>query len=295
MKYAAIDIGSNAIRLLIVNVYSKNGILSYKKDSLIRLPIRLGSDVFTKNIISDAQEKRLTNAIIAFKYLMKVHDVKKFRACATSAFREAANGEEIIARIKKKTNIQIDLITGKEEAKIIYSNYLQNILNNQTNVLYIDVGGGSTEVSLFEKGKLLASTSFKIGTVRILEDKLDKNSWDTLEKWIIKFTNDLNIDYVIGSGGNINKLAKIINEREGEVQKMISFFQLNEVYQFILGHTYQQRIKDLGLNPDRADVIIPAAEIFLKIMRWGNITQVFVPKIGLSDGIIMDLSKKSKV
>ena len=295
MKYAAIDIGSNAIRLLIVNVYSKNGVLSYKKDSLIRLPIRLGSDVFTKNIISDAQEKRLTNAIIAFKYLMKVHDVKKFRACATSAFREAANGEEIIARIKKKTNIQIDLITGKEEAKIIYSNYLQNILNNQTNVLYIDVGGGSTEVSLFEKGKLLASTSFKIGTVRILEDKLDKNSWDTLEKWIIKFTNDLNIDYVIGSGGNINKLAKIINEREGEVQKMISFFQLNEVYQFILGHTYQQRIKDLGLNPDRADVIIPAAEIFLKIMRWGNITQVFVPKIGLSDGIIMDLSKKSKV
>ena len=295
MKYAAIDIGSNAIRLLIVNVYSKHGVLSYKKDSLIRLPIRLGSDVFTKNIISDAQEKRLTNAIIAFKYLMKVHDVKKFRACATSAFREAANGEEIIARIKKKTNIQIDLITGKEEAKIIYSNYLQNILNNQTNVLYIDVGGGSTEVSLFEKGKLLASTSFKIGTVRILEDKLDKNSWDTLEKWIIKYTNDLNIDYVIGSGGNINKLAKIINEREGEVQKMISFFQLNEVYQFILGHTYQQRIKDLGLNPDRADVIIPAAEIFLKIMRWGNITQVFVPKIGLSDGIIMDLSKKSKV
>lgn len=295
MKYASIDIGSNAVRLFVANVFDKKGELKHKKSTLVRIPIRLGADVFgPKNKISSRNEQRLIHGMIAFKNLMQVHEVSRYRACATSAFRESKNGDEVIKKIKKETGIQIDLISGAEEARVIYANQIEKLLDAKTNALYVDVGGGSTELSMFKGRELVISKSFQIGTVRLLQGSEDVTVWADIKEWIEEAVKLCQPNYVIGSGGNINKLVKLSNENTGEVDKTINYKQLKELFHSIVSYSYEERISELDLNPDRADVIIPASKIFLAIMDWADVKKVFVPKIGLADGIVTELYKNDK-
>jgi exopolyphosphatase / guanosine-5'-triphosphate,3'-diphosphate pyrophosphatase len=288
-KYGAIDIGSNAIRLLVSNVILyKDKEPEFKKSSLVRVPIRLGADAFVNGYISDENIERVIDAIEAFKLLMKVHKVEKYKACATSAMREASNGNEIVKIIEEKTGVKIDIIGGKEEAAIISSTDLKELVQSENSYLYVDVGGGSTEFTLFSNGKIITSKSFKMGTVRLLNNKKAQNKemFSNVEKWIKKNTKNLKDVSLIGSGGNINKLFKMSGRTEG---KPISLIYLNAQYQFLKQMSYQERVSELSLNPDRADVIIPATKIYLSAMKWSGARKIFVPKIGLSDGIIKSL------
>ncbi len=289
-KFAAIDIGSNAIRLLIANVIiSEDREPQFKKSSLVRVPIRLGADAFTNDgVISDANITRMINAMEAFKLLMNVHGVERYRACATSAMREASNGEKVTKQVLSQTGVTIDIIGGKEEAAIISSTNLNELIEGDNSYLYVDVGGGSTEFTLFSKGKIVNSKSFKMGTVRLLSNKktVNKEIFSNVEKWIKKNTKDLKGVSLIGSGGNINKLFKMSGRTEG---KPISFIYLNAQYQFLKQMSYNDRVSELSLNPDRADVIVPATKIYLSAMKWSGARKIYVPKIGLSDGIIKTL------
>lgn len=288
-KYGAIDIGSNAIRLLVSNVIVReNAEPQFKKSSLVRVPIRLGADAFVSGIISDENITRMIDAMQAFKLLMKVHHVEKYKACATSAMRESKNGKEVIAKIKEETGVDIDIIGGKEEAAIISFTDLNTLIEGDNSYLYVDVGGGSTEFTIFSGGKIITSKSFKMGTVRLLNNKKSENKiiFANVEKWIKKNTKDLKRLSLIGSGGNINKLFKMSGRTEG---KPISYIYLNAQYQFLKKMSYQDRISELSLNPDRADVIIPATKIYLSAMKWSGARKIYVPKIGLSDGIIKSL------
>ncbi len=289
-KFAAIDIGSNAIRLLISNVIiSEDRDPQFKKSSLVRVPIRLGADAFVgEGVISAANVTRMINAMEAFKLLMNVHGVERYRACATSAMREASNGVEITAKVLSQTGIKIDVISGKEEAAIISSTDLNELIEGDSSYLYVDVGGGSTEFTLFSKGKIVNSKSFKMGTVRLLNNKkaVNKEIFSNVEKWIKKNTKDLKRVSLIGSGGNINKLFKMSGRTEG---KPVSFIYLNAQYQFLKQMSYNDRVSELSLNPDRADVIIPATKIYLSAMKWSGSRKIYVPKVGLSDGIIKTL------
>lgn len=289
-KYGAIDIGSNAIRLLVSNVIvAEDKEPKFKKSALIRVPIRLGADAFVGDgLIRDENITRMIDAMEAFKLLMKVHKVEHYKACATSAMREAKNGKEIVARILKKTGVKIDIIGGKEEAAIISFTDLNTLIESDNSYLYVDVGGGSTEFTIFSRGKIITSKSFKMGTVRLLSNKKSKNKeiFADVEKWIKKNTSDLKRLSLIGSGGNINKLFKMSGRLEG---KPISFIYLNAQYQFLKNMSYQERVSELSLNPDRADVIIPATKIYLSAMKWSGARKIYVPKIGLSDGIIKSL------
>ena len=288
-KYGAIDIGSNAIRLLVSNIIVKEGKeTQFKKSSLVRVPIRLGADSFVKGFISEENIIRMVDAMKAFKLLMNVHNVEKYKACATSAMREAKNGTEVVKEIFNKTGVQIDIIGGKEEAAIISSTDLNQLIGGNNSYLYVDVGGGSTEFTIFSGGKITTSKSFKMGTVRLLNNKksVNKEIFSNVEKWIKKNTKDLKNVSLIGSGGNINKLFKMSGRTEG---KPISFIYLNAQYQFLKQMSYQERISELSLNPDRADVIIPATKIYLSAMKWSGARKIYVPKIGLSDGIIKSL------
>ena len=288
-KYGAIDIGSNAIRLLISNVIvSDDKEPKFKKSSLVRVPIRLGADAFTSGVISKQNVKRMVDAIEAFKLLMTVHGVKTYKACATSAMREAKNGIEIVEKIKVQTGVKIDIIGGKEEAAIISSTDLNQLIEGNHSYLYVDVGGGSTEITIFTQGKIITSKSFKIGTVRLLNNKksINKEIFSNVEKWVKKNTSDLKKVSLIGSGGNINKLFKMYGRTEG---KPISYIYLNAQYQFLKQMSFDERVSELSLNPDRADVIIPATKIYLSTMKWSGARKIYVPKIGLSDGIIKSL------
>jgi exopolyphosphatase/guanosine-5'-triphosphate,3'-diphosphate pyrophosphatase len=289
-KYGAIDIGSNAIRLLISNVIiSEDKEPQFKKSSLVRVPIRLGADVFVaQGIISRENIRRLIDAIDAFKLLMKIHGVECYKACATSAMREASNGNEVVEEISQKTGVQIAVIDGKEEAAIISSTDLNELIEGDNSYLYVDVGGGSTEFTLFSKGKIVASKSFKMGTVRLINNKksINKEIFANVEKWIKRNTKDLKRVSLIGSGGNINKLFKMSGRTEG---KPISYIYLSAQYQFLKRMSFEERISELSLNPDRADVIIPATKIYLSAMKWSNARKIYVPKIGLVDGIIRSL------
>lgn len=292
MKVAAIDIGSNAVRLYIANVYDKNGEQRHKKSSLVRVPIRLGADVFgPKKEISDHNEERLVKTMFAYRNLMEVHGVQKYRACATSAFREAKNGEEVIKSIYKQTGILIELISGSEEAQIIYSNQIERLLDKNSNALYVDVGGGSTEISLFKGKEVVDSKSFEIGTVRLIQRSEDVNTWIQIKDWLETAMTKCKADFIIGSGGNINKLVKLKIERSKDIEKEISYSELKDLKKEILSLTYEERISQLDLNPDRADVIVPASKIFIAIMEWSRVDKVIVPKIGLSDGIATELYK----
>ncbi|TBX64826.1 exopolyphosphatase [Flavobacterium silvisoli] len=283
-KYAAIDIGSNAMRLLIANVVEQPGKdTQFNKSALIRVPIRLGQDAFTVGEISEENIDRMVDAMKAFQLLMKVYKVEKYKACATSAMREAYNGKEVTGIIREKSEIDIEIIDGKTEAAIIASSDLHNFLKTDQTYLYVDVGGGSTEFSLFSEGKMVASKSFKNGTVRLLNNMVTDIVWQEIEKWIKTVTEDYENITMIGSGGNINKLFKM----SGKLQdKPLSFLYLNSQYQYLNSLSYEQRIAELGLNTDRADVIIPATRIYLNAMKWSGARHLYVPKIGLSDGIV---------
>jgi len=286
-KYAAIDIGSNAIRLLIATVIEKDEKPpQFKKTSLVRVPIRLGADVFLDGAISEANLVRMLDAMNAYKLLMQTHKVTKYRACATSAMREANNGVKIASQILKETGINIEIIDGKDEATIIASTDLRDLIDSDRTFLYVDVGGGSTEFTLFANGRTVTSRSFKLGTVRILNDMIRENVWDDVKKWIKKVTQDYETIDLIGSGGNINSIYKNSGTKLGSP---LSYFYLTNYYEKLKSYTYHERIFELQMNPDRADVIVPATKIYLSAMKWSKAQSIYVPKIGLADGIIKGL------
>jgi len=287
-KLAGIDIGSNAIRLLVVNVITEKNTATpvFKKSAIVRVPIRLGADTFITGEISENNANRMQKAMNAFSLLMDVHGVKKYKACATSAMREASNGVEIVESIFNNTGIEIDIINGKKEAEIIFSTDLTSIINISKSYLYVDVGGGSTEITVFSSGKIINSKSFKIGTVRLLNKESKQIIWKTMEQWIKENTHHLKSLAVIGSGGNINKLFKM---SEKPIGKTLSLQYLEAQYQFLNNMSFEDRVTVLGLNPDRADVIIPATKIYIATMKWSEAHKIYVPKIGLADGIIKNL------
>ena len=283
-KYAAIDIGSNAMRLLITNIVEQQGKeTQFNKSALIRVPIRLGQDAFTVGEITEENIDRMIDAMKAFKLLMKVYKVERYMACATSAMREAYNGKEVTEIIKKKADIKIEIIDGKKEAAIIASSDLHHFIKTDQTYLYVDVGGGSTEFSLFSEGKMITSKSFKNGTVRLLNNMVNDVVWQEIEKWIKTTTEPYENITLIGSGGNINKIFKLSGKAQ---EKPLSYMYLNSEYQKLNSLTYEQRIAELGLNTDRADVIIPAMRIYLNAMKWSGARNIYVPKIGLSDGVV---------
>lgn len=283
-KYAAIDIGSNAMRLLVSNIVEQEGKEpQFNKNSLVRVPIRLGQDAFTVGEISEENIQRMIDAMNAYRLLMKVHGVERYMACATSAMREAYNGHEVAAIVEREAGIKIDIIDGKKEAAIIAATDLHEFLKPDATYLFVDVGGGSTEFSLFANGRIVASRSFKNGTVRLLNNMVTDLVWQEIEKWIKTVTEPYDNVIMIGSGGNINKLFKLSGKKQ---DKPLSYFYVHAQYQFLNTLTYEQRISELGLNDDRADVIIHATRIYLNAMKWSGARNIYVPKIGLSDGIV---------
>ncbi|MFD2562084.1 Ppx/GppA phosphatase family protein [Aquimarina rubra] len=286
-KYGAIDIGSNAVRLLISSVHEENGKNTrFKKTSLVRVPIRLGADVFLTNRISEENITRMIDAMQAYQLLMKTHKVVRYKACATSAMREAENGQEVADLIKEKSGIQIDIIDGTDEAAIIAMTDLHDLINSDATYLYVDVGGGSTEFTLYHNGNTVTSRSFKLGTVRLLNNVVPDRMWKEVEDWIRLITKGYTRLSLIGSGGNINNIFK--NSGKG-VGKPLSFLYLSTYYELLNSLSYEERIWELNLNQDRADVILPATRIYLSAMKWSGARKIFVPKIGLSDGIIKSL------
>ncbi len=282
--FAAIDIGSNAMRLLVTNIVEQEAKeTQFNKSSLVRVPIRLGQDSFTVGEISDENIERMVDAMKAYKLLMKIHKVEKYMACATSAMREANNNSEIVEIIQQEADIKIEIIDGKKEAAIIATSDLKEYISTDKAYLYVDVGGGSTEFSLFSNGKIIASKSFKNGTVRMLNNMVNELVWTEIEKWIKINTAPFENITMIGSGGNINKLFKMTGKQQ---DKPLSYLNLNAQYAMLNAMTYEQRISELSLNPDRADVIIPATKIYLNAMKWSGARYIYVPKIGLSDGIV---------
>ncbi len=283
-KYAAIDIGSNAVRLLIANIIEEKGKPTrFKKSSLIRVPVRLGADVFLTEKISEENINRMIDTMKAFQLLMKTNKVERYKACATSAMREAQNGKIVVEKILKTTAIDIDIIDGKEEAAIVAQTDLNAYIDNNKTYLYVDVGGGSTEFTLVNKGKTITSKSFKIGTVRLLNDIVKHADWLELESWIKTHTELYDTIETIGFGGNINKIFKVSGKAIG---KPLTYFYLTTYYKTLLSYSYEERITELDLNQDRADVIIHALRIYLSAMKWSKSKHIYVPKIGLSDGII---------
>ncbi len=286
-KYAAIDIGSNAIRLLVSTITEKEGMeTNFRKTSLVRVPIRLGADVFLKQNISENNQDRMIDAMHAFSLLMKAHGVEKYKACATSAMREAKNGDAVTDVIKDKTGIEIEIIDGTHEAAIIAATDLHALIQDDHNYLYVDVGGGSTEYTLYSNGESIASRSFKVGTVRLLNDLVENKTWREMEAWVKENTKGYEDISLIGSGGNINNIFKTSGKKDG---KPLSLSYLKKYDELLNSYTYEERITELDLKNDRADVIIPASRIYLNSMKWAKASQIYVPKIGLADGIIKSL------
>ncbi|MFL5752025.1 MAG: exopolyphosphatase [Bacteroidia bacterium] len=291
MIFAAIDIGSNAVRLLFSHVHEQKGKAIFKKNELIRVPIRLGDDAFIHKEISPVKAEKLVAAMKGFKELIKVFDTISYKACATSAMRDAKNGSEIIARIKKEAGIDVEILDGKAEAATIFSNHVEDMLDPKQAYLYIDVGGGSTELTLISAGKVLATKSFNVGTIRMLFDKVEKDEWDSYKQWVKKNTAGIKPLTAIGSGGNINKLYRMSGKKEN---KHLSYEKIKDMHDMLNSYTYEERVTTLGLNPDRADVIIPASKIFLTAMKHSDIDKIIVPQIGLSDGIVHLLYEEYK-
>jgi exopolyphosphatase / guanosine-5'-triphosphate,3'-diphosphate pyrophosphatase len=287
-KYAAIDIGSNAVRMLVANVVEYEKKTIFLKNSLVRIPVRLGQDAFSEGKISEVNIKRIIKSMKAFKLLMKVHGVKDYLAFATSALREAKNGSKVVEKVLEKSGIKIEIIDGKKEPKIISNTTIFDTISKEKTFLYVDVGGGSTEFSVLIKGKRTYSKSFKIGTVRLLNDKVSDETWQAAEEWVNEHTQGHEKIYLLGTGGNINKLHKMAGIKD---DRPISYLTLNALSNKLNLLTYEERIVKLGLNPDRSDVILPAAKLFLKTLNWSGAKDIYVPKVGLSDGMIRELCK----
>ncbi|MGD9976432.1 MAG: Ppx/GppA family phosphatase [Bacteroidales bacterium] len=283
LKFAAIDIGSNAVRLLLANVVEDGSNTIFRKSSLIRIPLRLGEDAFSTGTLSEQRVEKLVKTMAAYRNLMEVEDVLAFKACATSAMREAKNSKEVVDHVFEQTGISIEIIDGKREAEIIYSNEIVEKINDSGLYLYVDVGGGSTEITLFENSLNVSSRSFDIGTLRMLNGKVSKESFDDMKNWLKGLNVKKRDPKIIGSGGNINKIYKLSGKTENSP---LLYGEFKELYKFLEYYTLDERIKILGMNPDRADVIIPASKLYLKVMKWAGVKQVIVPTIGVSDGII---------
>lgn len=294
VHYAAIDIGSNAVRLLIKQVEEDTeGKANFRKEMLLRVPLRLGFDVFAMGKISEEKEKNLMRLMKVFRHMMKIYDVEAFRACATSAMRDAQNGKDIIKRIKKKTGIEIEIIDGQEEAKTIYNNHNEYMEDRNGNYMYVDVGGGSTEINLLSQGTLVCSRSYNIGTVRILNQAVTDAEWERLKNDMQELAASYEKTNIIGSGGNINKLYKLADKKDKRKQR-ITIDTLKKLHEELKALSVEERMEKYQLKPDRADVIVPAGDIFLNIAEWIHATHIYVPVIGLADGIIDELYVQHK-
>ncbi|MBI5858766.1 MAG: exopolyphosphatase [Sphingobacteriales bacterium] len=293
MRLAAIDIGSNAARLLITDVIAgPQAVPEFIKVVLVRVPLRLGFDVFDKGEISTAKAEKIIKTIKAYKLLLDVYDVKHLKACATSAMRDAANANEIIKKVKAETGIEIRIISGQEEASFIYENHIAENMTDAESYLYIDVGGGSTELTFFSDGKLVSKESFNIGTIRLLKNQVTEAAWDEMKEFINKKTKGYHHITAIGSGGNINKIFSLSNRKEG---KPLTLDLLRDYYKEFSTMSLAQRISMYKLREDRADVIVPALLIYINVMRWADAQEIFVPKIGLADGLIHTLYEEVKL
>lgn len=292
MKLAAIDLGSNAIRLLISDVMQgPQGDVDFGKAVMVRVPLRLGFDVFETGRISDGKRDKLLKTIQSYKLLLDVYEVEHLKACATSAMRDAENAAEVIDHIKKETGIRIEVISGQDEAAFIYENHVAENLNSQKSYLYIDVGGGSTELTLFSNGKLVTKSSFNIGTIRLLKNQVHEGDWEAVKTFIKNNLGSTKELVAIGSGGNINKVFSLSKRKEG---KPLSLDLLKDYYSEFSRLTVPQRMHLYRLREDRADVIVPALLIYVNVMRWANVEEIFVPKIGLADGLIHILYEEVK-
>lgn len=291
MILAAIDIGSNAARLLIseASVYQDDQV-DFTKLNLVRVPLRLGFDVFQHGLIHPSKKQALIQTMKAYRLLMDIYQVEIFRACATSALRDAGNKQEIIQAVKKATDISIEIISGQEEASIIYETQIAEKLDAHKSYLYIDVGGGSTEVTLFSNQSIVFKESFNIGTIRILQNQVSDAQWEYMKACIKQAVRGLSPVQAIGSGGNINKVFSLSKKKEG---KPLSLELLLDYYQELSHTTIEERKHLYGFRDDRADVIVPALFLYTSIMQWVNATEILVPKIGLADGIIKKLYRES--
>jgi exopolyphosphatase/guanosine-5'-triphosphate,3'-diphosphate pyrophosphatase len=293
MVLAAIDIGSNAARLLVseTSVY-KDGTVDFTKLCLLRIPLRLGFDVFDNGFVSEVKKKKLIETLRAYKILMGIYNVESYKACATSAMRDASNGQQVLEEILAATGVSISIITGQEEANIIYETHIAEKLNDTRSYLYIDVGGGSTEVTLFSHNQTIFKESFNIGTIRILHNKVSDEQWDHM-KWYIKtYVRNYQPVEAIGTGGNINKIFSISKRKEG---KPLSLELLKDYQKELSNRTIDERKHLYQLRDDRADVIVPALQIYTSIMRWADADEIYVPKIGLADGLIKMLYNEHKL
>ena len=291
LKFAAIDIGSNGVRLLLSGVFEEGYTATFRKMSLIRMPIRLGDDAFTQKHISERKVAELVKSMIGFKHLMEAFEPLDYMACATSAMREAENGPEISDRILTEANIKIDIIDGKREAEFIFENKSADLFGQNDAYLYVDIGGGSTDITLFSRGRNIASRSFNIGTIRLMEGLVTKSYWKKMKRWLKNCSAPFSSMAAIGSGGNINKVFRLANCKNG---RPLTEKKMLKVRRFLDYFTVEERIKELALRPDRADVIIPALDIYLKIMKWAGIEVIYVPQVGLADGIVRILYNRYK-
>lgn len=289
MKFGAIDIGTNAARLLIGEVESEDENFFVKKISYTRIPLRLGFDVFEKGKISDDKIEEFCKSIHAFKLISEVFNVKELRACATSAMREADNGKKIQKLIKKRTGVEIEIIEGSEEAELILSTFFLLKFDKKDPFIVIDVGGGSTEVSIFKKGEKVAAKSFSIGTIRLLKGKMEKDIWEDVENWIDKNVKKKQNYITFATGGNINKIHKLLGKKPEE---SIDVSEFEDLYYKLDKLSVKKRVANYNLKPDRADVIVPACSIYLHFFDCLDSSEVYVPKIGLSDGMIYNLHMK---
>jgi len=292
LKLAAIDIGSNAARLLISEVTEeKKGELQFNKLNLVRVPLRLGFDVFETGEISKQKINKVVETIKAYKHLLNIYDVKHVKACATSAMRDAKNAQDIIRKVKLETGVEIKVISGDEEASFIYENHIAENLDKEHSYLYIDVGGGSTELTFFAEGKLKFKESFNIGTIRLLKGLVNDTQWDEMKEFIKLGTKGHQDVIAIGSGGNINKVFSLSKRKEG---KPLSHELLRDYLREMSSLTLEERMKQYKLREDRADVVVPALQIYVNVMRWADIEEIYVPKIGLADGLIHLLYEEVK-
>lgn len=291
MILAAIDIGSNAARLLIseASLYLGRQV-DFTKVNLVRVPLRLGFDVFEKGSISPVKKKAILDTMKAYRLLMEVYQVERFRACATSAMRDADNGKEIIAEVKEETGIHIEIISGKEEASIIYETHIAEKMDPEKSYLYIDVGGGSTEITLFSKDTIVFKESFNVGTIRLLQNGVSDVQWEYMKAYIRQQVKCYFPLVAIGSGGNINKIFSVSKKKEG---KPLPLELLKDYYQELSQTTLAERKHLYGFRDDRADVIVPALQIYTSVMQWAGVSEIYVPKIGLADGIVKMLYKES--
>jgi exopolyphosphatase/guanosine-5'-triphosphate,3'-diphosphate pyrophosphatase len=293
MRLAAIDIGSNAARLLISDVlHDENGKVVFSKVNLVRVPLRLGLDVFSEGKISPRRTAMILQTMLAYKHLLQVYDVQYLKACATSAMRDASNAAEVLRKIRQETGIDIEVISGGEEASLIYENHIAEELDADQNYLYIDVGGGSTETTCFYRNKVAFKHSFNIGTIRLMKGMIEEKHWEEMKDAIKKNLKGVTNIAAIGSGGNINKVFSLSKKKDG---KPLSLESLRDYYKELSSFSMQERMLRYNLREDRADVIVHALQIYINIMRWANAELIYVPKIGLADGLVQHLWEEIKM